>query len=462
MRSCLIQLWLLSVWLGVLPAQAAPLADTLRIRVLEQARPRQVEVYSPEGDLRLLVNDRVLGTLRAGETAAMLVREGTVHIRQQQGSLGAAVLHLKPAGGHTFVLKTTDDGRAVARTYSGSLEVFVDPQHPTVLQLVNHVALEEYVASVVATEYGLDDLEGSKAMAVLVRTYALNAHRKYGNTYDHVDHSLSQVYRGAERITPRSREATRLTEGEVLTFRDVLIEAVYSSSSGGHTASNEDVWNAAPRPYLRGRPDPYALQAPNAAWESRLPRPALLQVLGQHYGGRVTGFRIHDRSRDGRARTIALTLGTGATRTVNANDFRLVISRHFGAQRFKSTLFNMRLEGDTYVFSGKGFGHGVGLSQWGAHEMARQGHSYRDILAYYFQGVTLERLPALLTRRNPSAASPAPAHALTERVQTLFARHTVDHTRSAPASAPPAEAVPPPVRLKPLPPASLPERRIGW
>lgn len=461
MSFCLIWSFLVSGWMSLVPPpmpDARPL-DTLRIRVLEQAHPRQVEVYSPAGDLQLLVNDRALGTLRAGESASMLVQDRMVHVRRRNGSLGAAVLHLKPAAGQTFVLKTADDGREVARTYSGSLEVFVDPQHPAVLQLINHVALEEYVASVVATEYGLDDLEGSKAMAVLVRTYALNAHRKYGDAYDHVDHALSQVYRGAERITPRSREATRLTEGEILTYQGALIEAVYSSSSGGHTASNEDVWNAAPRPYLRGRPDPYALNAPNATWEARLSRPALLRVLSQQYGN-VTGFRIQDRSRDGRARTIALTQATGTDKTINANDFRLLISRHFGVQRCKSTLFQVALQGDTYVFQGKGFGHGVGLSQWGAHEMARQGHSYRHILSYYFQGVTLERLSDHLARRDPPARPAAPADPLTQRLQALIAQQA--SAAQTPADTPPFAVFPPPVRLKPLPPASLTERRIGW
>ena len=118
-------------------------------------------------------------------------------------------------------------------------------------------------------------------MAVLARTYVLNAPGKYGPDYDLVDDTRSQVYRGEEAIIPLALEAARSTEGEVLTYRGKPIQAVYHSSSGGHTADNESVWASASVPYLRGKSDPYGKQSPHAEWVSRVARPKLLSELGK-------------------------------------------------------------------------------------------------------------------------------------------------------------------------------------
>jgi stage II sporulation protein D len=229
-------------------------------------------------------------------------------------------------------------------------------------------------------------------MAVVARTYGLKAAQKFDGDYDHGDGTLSQVYSGLSAITPGARRAAEATRGEVLTYGGDLIEATYFSSSGGHTANNEDVWDAsAALPYLRGRPDPYDAEAPNRRWTVALDRAAVLRVLGRRFGGEVVGFVVADRSRDGRVRTIGLLRPGRQREAVQANAFRLALSAVPGPA-LKSTWFTARRSGDRYVFEGRGFGHGVGLSQYGAHAMSERGMSYRDILAFYYQGATLTRL----------------------------------------------------------------------
>src|SRR5690606_29870346 len=110
-----------------------------------------------------------------------------------------------------------------------------------------------------------------KALAVAVRTYTLRSRGKFGDAYDHVDHVLSQVYRGADGLDPIALAAARETAGEVLTHRNELIEAVYFASSGGHTADNEFVWDADARPYLRGIPDPFDAH-PDRNWRTEISR----------------------------------------------------------------------------------------------------------------------------------------------------------------------------------------------
>ena len=116
---------------------------------------------------------------------------------------------------------------------------------------------------------------------MLVRTYALKSRGKYGD-YDLVDHVGSQVYRGIESETPIARRAADETQGQVLTHRGDLIEAVYSSSSGGHTADNDAIWNGRPLPSLRGRQDPYDRGAPDHEWTTSVDRRELHRALSNH------------------------------------------------------------------------------------------------------------------------------------------------------------------------------------
>jgi stage II sporulation protein D len=192
-------------------------------------------------------------------------------------------------------------------------------------------------------------------------------------------------------LTEAAREAARQTHGEVLTYHGELVEAVYSSSSGGHTADNDAVWDGRPVPYLRGVTDPYDAASPHAQWQTTLSRPRLLTALSDHYELPVEGFYLGERSRDGRVQTVQLVQGDRVVQEIPSNAFRLLINRNFGQNRLKSTLFDVRRTGDTYVFEGRGFGHGVGLNQHGALEMSRQGFGYHDILAFYFTDVTIEQ-----------------------------------------------------------------------
>lgn len=392
-----LRLSLLSVLLsasvpGSLAGADAGGADSIRVRLLQQNQPTSVFVRSDAGGMSLFPGDSAspIAELSPGEQAHLRVRGSDVHVSFGNRSFFARSVRLVPEGNGFLHVSMRDDGDG--RQYAGKIDVVPDPEARGTLKLVNHVALDTYVASVVAREYGFEDLEGAKAMAVLARTYALRVLNHRGPDYEHVDHVLAQRYDGAGRLTETALEATRQTRGEVLTYGGDLIQAVYFASSGGHTADNEDVWKSEPLPYLRGKRDPYDGASPYTRWTARIPRDRWLDILSDEYDLPVNGFLIGDRSADGRVATIDLLQNNRPVRTIRANDFRLLANRHFGSNRIKSTFFDARREGGEYVFSGKGFGHGVGLSQWGAREMSRRGHTYREILDFYYTGVTLDHL----------------------------------------------------------------------
>ncbi|MBE2185757.1 MAG: SpoIID/LytB domain-containing protein [Rhodothermales bacterium] len=275
------------------------------------------------------------------------------------------------------------------RRYRGALAASVDASRPGTLRLIHTVELERYVAGVVQREYGKTDLEGSKAMAVLARTYALRQRGRVAD-YDLVDTIEHQVYWGIEGIRSYALQATEQTRGELLMYQGRLADAVYSASSGGYTAANHDVWNSTPVTYLRAQPDPYdARLSPHRSWTSRLDAAPFLAALSQSYGPNVTGFRVSARTDDGRAQQVRLTLRGGESRTITATQFRRVANRLGGSMTLRSFMFDATLDGNKAVFTGSGFGHGVGLSQWGARAQALDGRSYRQILGYYFPGTTL-------------------------------------------------------------------------
>ena len=380
-------------------------AQDVRIRLFDREAPEHIMLFAHERAVRLYAGDHAdpFLEMEAGQAVSIAPEESASEFRVSSDALTlyAKSLRAEPSEGALFGVAAGDEA---PRRYAGDLLVSLDPEDQG-LQLVNLVPLEAYVASVVSTEYGLDDLEGSKAMAVLARTYALRGGGKFGPEYHHVDDTRSQVYRGQDAITPLALRAARSTEGEVLTWRGNLIQAVYHSSSGGHTAHNESVWRGSPVPYLRGKPDPYGRQSPHAEWTSRLSRAEILAGLSEKSGGEVIGFLLDGRSPDGRVASVSLLLRNGERPSMTGNAFRLVVIGRFGARSLRSMRFEAERQGDEYVFTGQGYGHGVGLSQWGAHDMAKRGMSSAEILDFYYAGVTLSRLKDMDI---PPAASPAP------------------------------------------------------
>jgi stage II sporulation protein D len=382
------------------PLAAADDDLTVRVRLMDRERPSSVSVRAETGPADVLVDDRLLLTLTAGSSASFELSGGRVTARAFSSIESGSVVTVRPHQGAHLLLTA---GRA-GRPYRGALELFEDQRS---LSIVNVVQLEDYISSVLPAEYPFPEIEGVKAQAILVRTYALKQAGRFGR-HDVVDHVGSQVYRGMESETPLARQAARTTSGEVLTYGGNLIEAVYFSSSGGHTADNESIWDGSPLPYLRGRPDPFDGNSPLHRWQESVDRDRLLRGLTRHYGMNVSGISVARTSPEGRV--TAVRIHGPRERVEQANRFRLTVNDLMGRQVLKSTFFTLERRGNNYHFTGRGFGHGVGMSQYGAREKAVQGYSYRDILSFYYSGVTLERrAPDTITPEPMIADAPPPA-----------------------------------------------------
>ncbi len=252
------------------------------------------------------------------------------------------------------------------------------------LSAVNYLDIEEYLFGVVPCEVPASwPRQALMAQAVAARTYALYIKQNSRDkTYDVRATTSDQVYGGMDAEQLTTRFAVNNTRGQVLTYDGKLIVAYFHANSGGYTERPENVWGARV-PYLKDLPDMYSKNAPGSTWEYFLPYTEAVQRL-RRFGvnaSQIKAVEPMERTRSGRIREIMVVSDNGKQKMAS-NNFRLAI----GSSRLKSTCFKTIMNDSGILFKGSGFGHGVGMSQWGARRMALLGHDYKSILSQYYYG----------------------------------------------------------------------------
>lgn len=295
------------------------------------------------------------------------------------------------------------NGRVVINgiAYRGGLEIRRDQQ---ALWAINVLNIEEYLKGVVPCEIGgitRAQLEAAKAQAVAARTYArahLHQHARLG--FDLYATIQDQVYDGLRVENDLTSEAVEKTRGEILTFHGQAIEAKYHSTCGGLTADFNDAWPGQGPAYLRRVACGYCQTSPHYEWKKTWTKREFFRQLRQRLSKLgigladrefITGLRLYKNQRSQRIRQIKI-MTTRQDYLIPAHNIRTL----FGDQRdpgglLKSNWFQIKARADTVIIEGHGFGHGVGMCQWGCREMASQGRNYRDILRHYYPGTKISR-----------------------------------------------------------------------
>lgn len=274
---------------------------------------------------------------------------------------------------------------------------------------IRRLPLEDYVAGVLRAEMGSARApEALKAQAVATRTFALYHRDRPGRQSRHAaaGYDLCATTHCQRFVLPREGgegrtgaiwRAVAATAGEVLRDpRGGVAELYYHAACGGQTGDIGEIWGRRPvPPWLRGVADPLCATRPARRWEDRLSRAEIEQALqADRTTRRVVPLRelaTVATDRGGRVVTVRLTggLARGGVLDLPAWEFKLLIGRTLGWQRLKSARFELSRSGDIFLFRGRGFGHGLGLCQDGAHDLALRGEGYRRILAHYFPGAEL-------------------------------------------------------------------------
>lgn len=264
------------------------------------------------------------------------------------------------------------------------------------------IAIEEYIKGVVAGEMGqLPASEGESrdwpeaayaAQSILARSFALHFLNDEGVIDISTDVTEAQAY-AAENITDAISRAVESTRGEVMMYKDEYVKAWFHSYAGGYTATAKEGLNHEWEPaFVKSvkLPENEFVPDKNKQWSTKIPIQTLMAAL-KAAGvdvGQITGVSVAERGPSGRAVLVEIT-GSSGTDQMHAAEFRLAAD----PEEMKSTLLtSFKVENDQLVASGVGFGHGVGLSQWDAYKMAKEGKSAEQIMTSFFKDVRFERL----------------------------------------------------------------------
>ncbi len=251
---------------------------------------------------------------------------------------------------------------------------------------VKDLRLEDYVAGVVSGEMPASfPPEALKAQAVAARSYALTRKidaQASNRAFDIGTGVLHQVW--SEKPSAAARAAAEATAGEVLVFGREPVEAYFHAACGGRTESGLAALGR-DLPYLASVACGKCDGAPGVAWHVRVSASELAGAAG--LAGKATAARVAARTASGRAARVEVVAG-GRTASIAAVGLR----QRLGFERLPSLAFDVRADGRAFVLDGRGRGHGAGLCQWGAAELAREGQGYREILARYYPGTEVVRM----------------------------------------------------------------------
>ena len=288
------------------------------------------------------------------------------------------------------------------RDYRGALEIRkIDAN----LWVINVIDIEDYLKGVVPCEIGgvpERQIEAAKAQAVAARTYA----RAHQGQYQELGFDLyatiqDQVYRGVACERDITNRAIESTAGEVLLYRNQPIEAKYHSTCGGRTADFSDAWAGDGPPYLRSVSCRYCKNSPHYEWKKEMSKKEFYAHLRNRLNRinmnitrdeLIHSFRLRRNKRSKRVTHFVLVTSKNEY-TIPTYRLRTLFGQpNDPGGLLKSNYVYIKTKGDKVIIEGRGFGHGVGMCQFGALEMANQGKNYRQILSRYYRGTRIRKI----------------------------------------------------------------------
>jgi len=352
-------------------------AQQVRIGVFHSKKISQITLQVSSGEYRVFGDTTFLKTLHAEESMSVKTIINDVSISVDGvGFWKFAKIFIVPSKNNSSLKYTTTHPVYKARIYDDGVELSTAKSK---LKIVNIVDMEDYLSGVIESEGGGGKhLDYYKVQAVMSRTYALKnekRHRKEG--FQLCDGVHCQAYHKKLTHTPKIRQAVKETKGEVLVdARNKLVTSFFSANCGGQTNDASYVWNTSVS-YIESFIDTFCIHTRQSTWTKKISKNAWKNFLKKQYNvtEEQVGKLLYNFDQEQRkAFYIHPSLG------VPLRDLR----KKF---KLKSIFFSTHLEGEFVVLNGRGFGHGVGLCQEGAMNMAKNHISYDRIARFYFKDV---------------------------------------------------------------------------
>ncbi len=287
------------------------------------------------------------------------------------------------------ILIEADDPESISlnnRKFRGNVQII--KKSNLHLLAVNFINLEDYVKGILYNEIShYWPQEAIKAQAVVSRTFAIYLIQQNRNKdYDATNDIYSQVYGGRASERSRTNKAVDDTKGEVIFYQKKIFPAFFHATCAGRTEDVSELWNIDVPP-LKGVVCGFCQESPHFHWHYVMTTKQIEEAMvknGYKNCRQIEDIQILERDPSGRIRYLKIILPQ-ETIKISAKDFRSII----GPNLIRSTNFKVEIAEKDAVFEGLGWGHGVGMCQWGAYFMAKSGKDYRQIIQYYFPGTQI-------------------------------------------------------------------------
>jgi len=299
------------------------------------------------------------------------------------------------------LLSTGNDGiiKLNGKHYRGRIQI---SQSGYSIDIINIVKLEDYVKGVLAKEMPIgkneENLEALKALAICIRTYAVKKMKDGKVHFDIYADTRDQVYGGVDAEQPITNKAADETKNRILNYDGLPATVFYHSTCGGYTESSDNVFTKIEIPYLISVEDgngPNCKISPRFEWEEKYTRETIVDRLisysllsNRNYT--LYNITVNSKFKSGRVNELEFTLidehDEEILITINGNEIRSVLRTSDNKNILWSTMFDVSINSNQVILSGRGFGHGVGLCQWGAIALSQDGQNYTEILQHYYPG----------------------------------------------------------------------------
>lgn len=278
------------------------------------------------------------------------------------------------------------------KPYRGSIDIVKKSNGK--LMVINSVHLEDYLYGVLYNEVSHRwPLEVLKAQAIAARTFALyQARENKLQPYDLRSDIYSQVYSGSDFERRSTTIAVDATRGKVLTYNGDLLPAYFHATCSGATEDSSSLWKV-DMPPLDGVACDFCKESPHYWWIKDIPLWDLekkLRASGYNIG-KIASVKVLSKNRSERVEKLEIVAVDGGTVIMAGKDFRQMI----GPNELRSTKFDVSVALGQLIVTGRGWGHGVGMCQWGAYGQAKQGKKADEILKYYYPGAEIMTIDTL-------------------------------------------------------------------
>ncbi len=367
-----------NIFLVLILFQLNIVAQEIKIGIFNNKNIEKVFLEAQKGKYKLFIDGKKKYTLKGSRSLIINVSGKNVNLSLPKKDYTGKNILLKGKKKAVISVKLIRP-KQKAFWYYGSINILAKQNK---LVLINLPPFQEYLAGVVEAESGTKAAkEYYKSQAIICRTYALqkwNRHKKDG--FNLCDGVHCQAYKGLSTADRTIKKSVKKTKNLViLDGNNRLIEALFSANCGGQTNNSEMVWSSE-IPYLRSIKDPYCIDQRQAKWEKTISVQKFKNLLTQK-GINLPGNISADAFAFKQPNRLKYY-------TINSQQIKLTTIRY--GLRLRSTFFEIEPVGKNLQFHGRGYGHGVGMCQEGAMNMAKKGKNYKEIIKFYYTGVKIK------------------------------------------------------------------------